>query len=116
MQLLFERSEEGDVECLGLLPGNVRRMPPAPGVRIPHMGWNALVRRRDSALLEGIVDGDCAYFVHSFAAPVTDDCIAATTHGQPFAAMVERGHVAGAQFHPERSAGVGARILANFLR
>lgn len=116
MQLLFERSEEGEVECLGLLPGSVRRMPPAPGVRIPHMGWNALERRRDSALLDGIVDSDCAYFVHSYAAPVTDDCVAATTHGQPFAAMVERGNVAGAQFHPERSASVGARILANFLR
>ncbi len=116
MQLLFERSEEGDVECLGLLRGSVRRMPPAPGVRIPHMGWNALERRRDSALLDGISEGDCAYFVHSYAAPVTDDCIAATTHGQPFAAMVERGRVAGAQFHPERSAAVGARILANFLR
>ena len=57
-----------------------------------------------------------AYFVHGFAAPITDDCIASCAHGEPFAAVVERGHVAGMQFHPERSADVGARLLANFLR
>lgn len=115
MQLLFEGSDEGDVECLGLLPGRVRRMPASDGVRIPHMGWNGLEPRRASTLLEGIDTGAQAYFVHSFAAPVTPDCIAACTHGEPFAAMVERGNVAGAQFHPERSAAVGARVLRNFL-
>lgn len=116
MQLLFERSEEGDVACLGLLPGVVRRMPPSEGVRVPHMGWNRLMQRGPSPLLQGLRDGAQAYFVHSYAAPVTADCIAATTHGQPFAAMVQRGSVAGAQFHPERSAATGARILENFLR
>lgn len=116
MQLLFESSEEGDVACLGLLPGVVRRLVPAPGVRVPHMGWNRLSHRGPSPLLAGLRDGAQAYFVHSYAAPVTGDCIAATTHGQPFAAMVQRGSVAGAQFHPERSASTGARILENFLR
>lgn len=116
MQLLFEHSEEGAVDCLGLLPGIVTRMPPAPGLRIPHMGWNQLEVRRPSALLDGIADGAHAYFVHSFAAPVGADCVAASAHGTPFAAVVERGRVAGAQFHPERSAAAGARILENFLR
>jgi len=116
MQLLFEGSDEGEVECLGLLPGRVRRMPDSAGVRIPHMGWNRLIPRRDSALLHGIEPGAQAYFVHSFAAPVSADCVADCTHGEAFAAVVERGNVAGAQFHPERSAAVGARLLSNFLR
>ena len=115
MQLLFEASEEGDTECLGLLPGTVRRLPESPGVRVPHMGWNALQARGAHALLGGVPEGARAYFVHSYAAPVTADCIAACEHGEPFAAMVARGNVSGAQFHPERSAATGARILANFL-
>lgn len=115
MQLLFEGSEEGDETCLGLIPGQVRRMPESPGVRVPHMGWNRLQPRRESPLLRGIADGAQAYFVHSYAAPVTADTVAESVHGQPFAAVVQRGNVAGAQFHPERSGAVGARLLANFL-
>ena len=130
MQVLFERSEEGDTDCLGLLPGTVRRLRGRLGVRVPHMGWNALEfgagdaqaearleggRLRRSPLLEGIDDGAHAYFVHGYAAPAGADCIASTEHGQRFAALVQRGHVAGAQFHPERSADVGARLLRNFL-
>ncbi len=115
MQLLFEASEEGDTPCLGLLPGTVRKLAPAPGLRVPHMGWNRLEPRRPSPLLDGIAPGDWAYFVHGYAAPVTDDCVAASTHGAPFAAVVSRGNVHGAQFHPERSAATGARLLANFL-
>jgi imidazole glycerol-phosphate synthase subunit HisH len=116
MQILFERSEEGDVACLGLLPGAVRRLQPSPGVRVPHMGWNRLDPLRESTLLDGIDAGAWVYYVHSFAAPVTDDCIASSSHGAPFAAVVQRGHVSGAQFHPERSAGAGARLLENFIR
>ncbi len=116
MQLLFQRSEEGDVECLGLLHGVVSKMPAAPGIRIPHMGWNRLAPTAPSRLLRGIEAGAQAYFVHSYAAPVSADCIAASDHGGRFAAMVERGNVAGTQFHPERSAAVGARILENFLQ
>jgi len=115
MQLLFERSEEGDVECLGLLPGIVRRLHPGVGVRVPHMGWNKLLALRDSPLLEGLPAGSSAYFVHSYAAPVTSDTVAACHHGGLFTAVVQRGHLCGAQFHPERSAGPGARILQNFL-
>lgn len=115
MQLLFESSDEGDVACLGLLPGRVRKLVAGPGVRVPHMGWNTLEPLTSSPLLDGVDAGATAYFVHSYAAPVTVDCIAACTHGERFAAMVRRGNVAGAQFHPERSAAVGARLLSNFL-
>ena len=115
MQLLFERSEEGDVECLGLLPGIVRRLHPGVGVRVPHMGWNKLLALRESPLLDGVPLGSSAYFVHSYAAPVTSDTVAACHHGGLFTAVVQRGRLCGAQFHPERSAGPGARILQNFL-
>ena len=116
MQLLYEASEEGAVEGLGLLQGRVRKMAGGPGLRVPQMGWNTLQRLRESPLLDGIGDGDHAYFVHGYAAPVTDDCIASCEHGARHAALVQRGRVAGAQFHPERSAQVGARLLSNFLQ
>jgi len=115
MQLLFEWSDEGDVECLGLLAGRVARMQPQPGVRVPHMGWNQLESSSDDPLLAGIDAGASAYFVHGYAAPVTADTIASCTHGAAFAAVVRRGQCHGAQFHPERSGAVGARLLANFL-
>lgn len=115
MQLLHGRSEEGDVACLGLLPGDVRRMQGSPAARVPHMGWNRLRQRRPSTLLDGIDDGAWAYFVHGYAVPVGQACIAECAHGGAFAAVVQQGHVAGAQFHPERSADAGARLLANFL-
>ena len=115
MQLLFEHSEEGDVACLGLLPGIVRQLQPAPGLRVPHMGWNRLRQRRPTPLLEGLGEGAWAYFVHGYAVEAGDACVADATHGQAFAAVVEQGHIAGAQFHPERSAAAGARLLKNFL-
>jgi glutamine amidotransferase len=114
MQLLFEASEEGATSCLGLLPGQVRKLPASPGVRVPHMGWNRLRARRASPLVAGL-DGQHVYFVHSYAAATGDDTLAECTHGAPFAAVVSRGRVAGAQFHPERSGAAGARLLANFL-
>jgi glutamine amidotransferase len=115
MQLLYERSEEGDVECLGLIPGKVVKLPASSAIRVPHMGWNTLQPLRGNSLSEGIDAGDRAYFVHSYAAPVTADCLLASDHGLAFAAVAQRGRVAGAQFHPERSARVGARLLRNFL-
>ncbi|GAB3333850.1 imidazole glycerol phosphate synthase subunit HisH [Marilutibacter aestuarii] len=115
MQLLYESSEEGDVECLGRIPGRVRRMEGGEGLRIPHMGWNTLDIARASPLLQGVAPGQHAYFVHGFAAPVGPDSLATSTHGQPFTAVAGRGSCFGAQFHPERSAGVGARILENFI-
>ena len=116
MQLLFERSEEGEVECLGLLQGVVRKLHPAPGIRVPHMGWNRLLPLRDSPLLDGVPERAYAYFVHSYAAPVTAATVAASDHGGLFTAVVQQGLRCGAQFHPERSADAGAHILRNFLQ
>jgi glutamine amidotransferase len=115
MQLLYERSEEGDTPCLGLLPGRVRKLRAAPGVRIPHMGWNRLAVRDERSTLAAGLDGEHVYFVHSYAAACDGDTVAACTHGEDFAAIVTRGRVSGAQFHPERSGAAGARLLANFL-
>jgi len=115
MQLLYERSEEGDTECLGLLPGAVAHFPAGRALRIPHMGWNQLRVERDDALLAGLGEEPHAYFVHSYAAPVTSATIASTEHGARFSAIVRQGNVCGMQFHPERSAAAGARLLQNFL-
>jgi glutamine amidotransferase len=114
MQLLFERSEEGDTECLGLLPGRVRKLTPAPGVRVPHMGWNRLHVANAHPLVAGL-DRQWVYFVHSYAAPVSACTIATTTHGDGFNAITASDRVMGAQFHPERSSAAGARLLRNFL-
>ena len=116
MQLLYEGSEEGNVECLRILPGTVRRLQPEPGRPVPHMGWNTLVTLREDPLLEGISGSDYVYFVHSYAAPVSDITIARTDYGSQVSAAVRRDNFWGAQFHPERSAETGARLLANFLR
>ncbi len=122
MQLLYESSEEGgDTPCLGLLPGRVRALRPAPGIRIPHMGWNALSCVTGNGLLQGIRDGDQAYFVHGYAAPVDvgasgTSVLATAHHGEAFAAIVRRGLYFGAQFHPERSSALGSRLLENFIR
>jgi glutamine amidotransferase len=115
MQLLFESSEEGETSCLGLLPGRVRRLRRSPGRRVPHMGWNRLRARGFDALGCGL-DGEYAYFVHGYAAPPGSEfAVADSTHGDGFAALVARGRLCGAQFHPERSARAGARLLRNFL-
>ena len=114
MQILFEHSEEGDTPCLGLFPGVIRRLQPAPGIRIPHMGWNQLRALGSHPLTQGL-DQQHAYFVHSFAAAVTESTMLSVDHGQSFAALVVRGNYHGAQFHPERSAAAGAQLLENFL-
>ena len=114
MQLLFERSDEGDTECLGLLPASVTRLPAEPGVRIPHMGWNRLQSTSAHPLVEGL-DQQWVYFVHSYAAQISSHTIAACTHGRSFPAIVAQAQVMGAQFHPERSSLAGARLLKNFL-
>lgn len=118
MQLLFEHSVEGDVDCLGLLPGRVERLPETPGIRVPHMGWNRLEAASPEAaahpLMAGL-EGEHAYFVHSYAYRGADNALATCTHGQPFTAIAARDWVMGAQCHPERSAATGARLLTNFL-
>jgi glutamine amidotransferase len=116
MQLLFESSEEGNVSCLGILPGRVQRFATRPELPVPHMGWNQLEFRAPTPLLNDIQQGDHVYFVHSYAVPVSDLTVATASYGDPFTAIVQRGNVYGAQFHPERSAKVGAQLLQNFLR
>lgn len=116
MQLLFEHSEEGSTKCLGIVPETVRRLRAAPGRPVPHMGWNQLNPLRDDPILTGIAANDYVYFVHSYAAPLADVTLATTDYGNRLSAIVRKGNFWGAQFHPERSAATGARLLANFLR
>ena len=113
MQLLFGESEEGG-RGLGLLPGAVRRL---KARRVPHMGWNSLEPRRPSILLDGLAGAD-VYFAHSYAAEPEQKgvIVAEVEHEGRVVAAVERGPVAGVQFHPERSGPAGARVLANAMR
>lgn len=114
-QLLFEGSDEGEAEMLGLIPGRVRRMEPGPSRPVPHMGWSRLEVVRDDPLLEG-VDGDAwAYFVHGYLCPDGPATLASAEYGGPVPAVVRAGTRWGCQFHPERSSATGARILKNFL-
>jgi glutamine amidotransferase len=137
MQWLFEGSEEApDLPGLGLLSGRCYKLrgsvvgsadgapatpdrgAGAPGVinvKIPHVGWNSLDIQRESSIVEDVTPGAQVYFTHSFVAPVTGDTIAVTSHGEPFASIVQRGHVSGVQFHPEKSGDVGLQVLKNFL-
>jgi len=114
MQLLFEASDEGDVRCLGILPGRARRFAATVGP-VPHMGWSRLWPLGPHPLLEGIGNDDWAYFVHSYALGPGPATIATGDYGGPFSAVVSCGNFHGTQFHPERSAATGARLLANFL-
>ena len=117
MQMLFDASEEAPgCPGLGIIPGEVRRL--VTSERLPHMGWNTLTVRPGSALLDGIPEGAWLYFVHSYA-PVPDDesVVAATTdYGGAVVAAVERGALWATQFHPEKSAANGLRLLTNFAR
>jgi glutamine amidotransferase len=116
MQLLFQRSEEGQTPCLGILPQAVRSLKAAPGHPVPHMGWNELRVLKADPLLEGIGEGEYAYFVHCYAAHVSECTLASTGYGVAISAVVRRGNFWGTQFHPERSSAIGARLLRNFLR
>lgn len=115
MQWLFDGSTEAeDVIGLGLIAGTCTRLEAAPPLKVPHAGWNTLIHLRPSALMAGVAAESHVYFTHSFAAPVNDTCAATATHGQSFAAAVERDHIWGVQFHPEKSSAAGLRILRNF--
>lgn len=116
LQWLFEGSDEA-AECpgLGLLRGTCYRLKGSGGLKVPHVGWNSLDITRQAAIVGSVPSGSQVYFTHSFVAPVTGDTAAVTEHGEPFAAIVERGNVAGVQFHPEKSGDVGLQILRNFI-
>lgn len=116
MQLLFEHSAEDETDTLGLLAGRVERLPASPALPAPHMGWNTVSARRTEPLLAGLQPTDRCYFVHGyFASGALPDVVATSDYGRSIAAVVRRGHIAGVQFHPERSGAVGATILRNFL-
>ena len=114
MQMLYEGSEEDpDAAGMGALPGTIRRLPDT--VKRPQMQWNVLQRRRPSAMLEGLDDPVWAYFVHSYAPEESDDVVATCDYGGRVVAAVERGRLWATQFHPEKSAPAGLRVLANFV-
>ena len=144
MQWLFEGSEEApELSGLGLLAGRcyrlgtVRLNPDTTGetddssentddgsgsvrlqadqIKIPHVGWNSIEIQREAAIVDAVETGAQVYFTHSYVAPVTGDTVAVTEHGETFAAVVQRGHVGGVQFHPEKSGEVGLQILRNFV-
>jgi imidazole glycerol-phosphate synthase subunit HisH len=135
MQWLFEGSDEApDLPGLGLLAGRCYRLgevrptlnttddspraglQPDQPIKVPHVGWNSLsIKRRDASITDGVANDAQVYFTHSYVAPVTDDAVAVTAHGEPFAAIVQHGQIAGVQFHPEKSGDVGLRVLRNFL-
>ena len=116
MQILFERSEEGPANCLGVIPGSIVKLQSEPGRPVPHMGWNQMTQVHNDPLLDGISSLDHVYFVHSFAAPTSGATVAITDYVVAFTAVVRRDNFCGTQFHPERSGVVGARILGNFLK
>jgi imidazole glycerol-phosphate synthase subunit HisH len=119
MQWLYESSDEApELRGLGVFRGRCERLGGAadPALKVPHVGWNSLSLRRGGWIVDGVADGDQVYFTHSYAGPAIGEPVAITEHGQPFAAIVERGNVAGVQFHPEKSGDVGLRVLANFVR
>ena len=112
MQLMFDASDEADTACLGLIPGRVRAMIPAPGRPVPHMGWTSV---GEVAPGIGLADGDYVYFAHGFACPDTPATAARAMYGDPIPAAIRQGPLWGAQFHPERSSSAGASFLAAFL-
>jgi glutamine amidotransferase len=116
MQLLFAGSDEDDTKCLGVVDARVSKLPQSSDLPVPQMGWNELEVVADSALLAGVEPGAFAYFIHSYAAPVGGFTRAVTRYGVPFSAVIEHGNFFGTQFHPERSARVGAQVLANFVK
>ena len=115
LQWMFDSSEEAPgVRGLGVFPGECSHFPPQ--VKSPHVGWNQLEIKDGSSLLRGVPSGAFVYFTHSYRAPLVADTVACCDYGGSFSAAVERGHLFGAQFHPEKSGDVGLTILENFCR
>lgn len=119
LQLLFEGSEESSgVEGLHLLEGQILKIPDAPGLKIPHIGWNSLYLQNQGRLFDGIPEGTFVYFVHSFYLKAADPNIvkASAEYGVEIHASVEQGNVFACQFHPEKSSGAGLKMLSNFAK
>lgn len=114
LQWLFEGSTEAPgVAGLGVFAGECERF--APGVKVPHVGWNQVRVQPESLLMHGVEDGAFVYYTHSYRAPVVNGTVAVTDYGAPFSGAVERGNVMGVQFHPEKSGATGMRVLRNFV-
>jgi len=114
MQLLFTSSAEDNADLLGIIPARLNRLAQSEGLRVPHMGWNTLTKVKADPLSDPLVD-QWFYFVHSYAAPLGEWTLASSNHGTAFSALVRKDNFYGAQFHPERSASAGARLLRDFL-
>jgi glutamine amidotransferase len=117
MQVLFSDTEEGgNHQCLGVIPGKVRKFP--PGLKVPHMGWNQLKQKIAHPVFEGIADGANFYFVHSYYVEPEDKALVAgeTEYGLPFCSVVARDNLIATQFHPEKSGEVGLKVYDNFIR
>ena len=123
MQILYSQSVEsqnGVVDCIGILPGTITRLTPKNSLPVPHMGWNQVQTLKPSRLLKGIQDGSNFYFVHSYRAPFSSpknesEVVAITHYGEEVPAVIEFKNFFGAQFHPEKSGIVGEQLLKNFL-
>ena len=115
LQLLLERTEEGDAPCFGCIPGLVKRLP--GGLKVPHMGWNSVQIIQDHPVFEGIPQDSHFYFVHSYyAAPEDDSWVAGTTeYGVTFCSAYAKGNLVATQFHPEKSGLLGLRFYENFV-
>lgn len=115
MQLLYESSEEGNVTCLGVLPGKVRKFSTADDLLVPQMGWNNLIPLQASALFAQVDASKDVYFVHSYYAPVNSATLASCNYGVEFAAMAQQDNFYAMQFHPEKSGRLGEQLLKNFI-
>lgn len=116
LQMLFDYSEEGDQECLGFVPGTVRRLP--PDVKLPHMGWNQVSQCRRTPLFEGVPDESYFYFVHSYYPAPSDPniVIGQTEYSATFCCAIERDNIVATLFHPEKSGDSGLKLYDNFVR
>lgn len=115
MQLLFEHSEEGNVDGLGMIKGHVQQIPSMAGSPVPHMGWNRLHWYHDSPLQTGLGDADHVYFVHGYAVKLGEYTVASCQYTMEMSAIVQKNNIYGMQFHPEKSAKTGLKLLKNFL-
>ncbi len=114
LQLLMDRTEEGNAQCLGIIPGVVRRLP--PGIKVPHMGWNSVKFQEPHPVFEGIPQDSFFYFVHSYYAVPTEPAgsVGTTQYGVSFCSVYARGNLIATQFHPEKSGDIGTRVYKNF--
>lgn len=119
MQVLFEKSDERDSECLGIVEGSIGRFNGQNGLdrlKIPHMGWNSVHVRSYDPLFDSIPDGSYFYFVHSYRAPLVKDTVAETYYGDTFSSAIRKDRYRGVQFHPEKSGAAGLQLLKNFIQ